>query len=532
MQSFSQTLTVSSPQLNFGIAYENAPDSLQISVLNNIGHSVDVTGIKFYTTYGVPAFSASSDHFTVPDGSSQNIWIKFSPRHNIFHNSEMVIENNSLRGYVSVDLIGQGKYSNTYYDSTENLSEENLKVKLKYITGLNYDTLGYNFARDSMFMWLDNQFVNGQAAAVNTLEGIYTGILATGYTSRADCQTTFNFNTEHTFPQSLFSQAEPMRSDLHHLFPTDDPSNNYRADNPFGVVTNPAWTSGGSKGTLTLFEPRDQQKGATARAMMYFVIRYQDYSGFFAPQETILRTWHTQFLPTQVERKRNDDILLIQHNRNPFVDYPQFIERIHSIASLSVDPPAPSVDILEDTIVYGFVPQSIPQIFHYVIVNNGNTNVNFTNFNLSNPAILSFQNGGNDTLIAPGDALGIDISLITSSQDSIHESLMFQTDDPTLATATIPIYANSFTVSNVSENAGEHFVVFPNPVKQLLQISCNFYADADYTITDVAGKQIMYGKLLTDKSIQSIDVSALENGIYFLKVKDKSKSFFEKFIKD
>src|SRR6185295_4028554 len=187
------------------------------------------------------------------------------------------------------------------------------------VTGNGYISLGYNLARDSMFMWFDNKKTNGQGASQNTLECIYTGREAIGYTSRSDCQTNFSFNTEHTFPQSLFASNEPMRSDLHHLFPTDDASNNERADNPFGIVTNATWSVGGSKSNRSIFEPRDQQKGATARAMMYFVLRYQNYNSFFTSQESILRTWHQNFPNTQIERTRNDDIYGMQHNRNPFV---------------------------------------------------------------------------------------------------------------------------------------------------------------------------------------------------------------------
>ncbi|MEP7168788.1 MAG: hypothetical protein ABI855_05405, partial [Bacteroidota bacterium] len=86
IKCFPQTLTVSAAQLNFGNAFENAPDSLQITIYNNMGKTVDVTGIKFYSTYGNPAFAASASGFSIPDASSNTIWIKFSPQHNIFHN--------------------------------------------------------------------------------------------------------------------------------------------------------------------------------------------------------------------------------------------------------------------------------------------------------------------------------------------------------------------------------------------------------------------------------------------------------------
>ncbi len=537
--SFSQALTVSSSQLNFGNAYENAPDSVQLTIFNNLSHSVNVTGMKFYTTYGSPAFSSRLTNFNIPGSSSQIVWIKFSPSHNIFHNSELVIENDGLRGYVSVDLRGQGKYSNTYYDLSENLAEEDLKTALQDITGTGYLSLGYNIARDSMFMWLDNQHVNGQGNPHTTfLESIYTLDSAWDYSSRTACQTTFSFNTEHTFPQGFFDLDgigggdEPMKSDLHHLFPTDDASNNYRANNPFGVVASPTWTSGGSKGTTSLFEPRDVQKGASARAMMYFVLRYLDYNNFFNSQENILRTWHHNFPPSTVETKRNNDINIIQHNRNPFVDYPQFIDRIHSIANFSVAPVSPSIDLTEDTIVYGFVPQGVPQIFHYVIVNNGNTTVSFSNFHLGDLSHFSFLSGGNDTSIAPGEALGINIRLITTSGNALHDSLTFQANVPSSTSVKRHIFANDPLINAISDINVERISLFPNPVHQLLIINhSSIEKDCNLVIYDITGKEMMFETLLKNNSATTIDVSSLSNGMYFLKSESDTNVFFRKFVK-
>jgi hypothetical protein len=531
---FSQTLTVSSSQLNFGNVYENDPDSLPLTIYNNMGHAVDVTGIKFYNTYGVPAFSVNANGFSIADGSSYQVWIKFSPRHNILHNSELVIENTGLRGYVSVDLRGQGKYSNLYYASTENLSEENLKTSLHSITGVGYDTLGYNIARDSMFMWLDNKRTNGQGATQNTLESIYTGALAVGYLNRTDCQNNFSFNTEHTFPQSFFSQLEPMRSDLHHLFPTDNLSNNYRSDNPFGVVTNPTWSSGGSSGTTSLFEPRDVQKGATARAMFYFVIRYQNYNGFLTSQESILRTWCQNFPPDQIEKKRNSDIHLIQHNRNPFVDYPQFTERINSISNLSVAPVSPAIDLTEDTMVYGFVLQSVSNIFHYVIVNKGNTTIQLTNFSLSDPGILSFQSGGNDTVISPGDARIVKVNLVTTDMSVVHEFLTFNTNVPAQNSVSIPIYANDSVISGIrgKEINRQAIRVFPNPTSENLFFASSYSAIKSVEVINGLGQQVQTEKYSSSSGLVSLDVKGLAQGIYFLFIRTESGIEKRKFVKE
>jgi len=527
LKAGSQTLTVNTSQLNFGNTFENSPDSLPLTLTNTIGRDVTVTGIRFYNTYGAPAFSSAYSWFIIPDGGSASIWVKFSPRHNILHNSEMIIENDGLRGFVNVNLIGQGKYSDQYYDLSENQSEENLKTVLKLITGNGYLSLGYNVARDSMFMRIDNKKFNGQGASQNTLECVYTGREAIGYTDRANAQTGFSFNTEHTFPQSMFSSNEPMRSDLHHLFPTDDNANNQRGDDSFGVVTNPTWTNGGSRADGVTFEPRDEQKGATARAMMYFVIRYQNYTGFLNSQESILRQWHNLFPPTSIDVRRNNDIYSIQHNKNPFVDYPVFTERITSISSNSVAPLVNSIDLTQDTIVFGTVQTASPAIFNYVVVNNGNTNISFSNFNLTHPAELSFISSGNDTTISPGESLPIQIRCETFNTDSIRAFLTFNTNATGNTQVSIPIFVNDLMFTNVNEIYSDLYVS-PNPAHDFIRITGGDYFKTDrYDLYDIAGMRI-HSDYLNGRDIISIE--QLNPGIYLLKITGSNGVFNKKII--
>ena len=516
---FSQTLSLSTNQLSFGNVYENSPDSLQIAITNTLGRDVNVTGIKFYNIYGSRAFSASPSIFTIANGATTNIWVKFSPLHNIFHNTEMVIENDGLRGYVNVDLHGQGKYSDHYYDLTENQAEENLKNVINLITGNGYVSLGYSVARDSMFMKIDNKKINGQGASQNTLECVYTGREAIGYSSRTDCQTNFSFNTEHTLPQSLFASAEPMRSDLHHLFPTDDAANSQRGDNPFDVVSNPSWNVGGSFSNGTIFEPRDQQKGASARALFYFVLRYQNYSNFLNSQEIILRTWHKNFQVTDIDRKRNSDIFSMQHNKNPFIDYPVFIDRITSVSANSSAPLISSIDLTQDSIIYGNVQTGTPVIFNYVIVNKGNTNIRFSNFNLTHPSELSFVSSGNDTTIFPGESLPVKISCLTTVTDSIQAFLTFNTDATGNSFVSIPISINDSLIDGIDE-IFSNVTLSPNPAHDRLKVSIENSSDIlIWSIYDVTGKNIFSSTLKEDGIIE---LDGIAPGVYIFKLTGKN----------
>ncbi|MFM2206524.1 MAG: hypothetical protein RL213_499 [Bacteroidota bacterium] len=511
----AQALVPSPAQLNFGTVYENAPDSILLTLTNTLSRPVQVRSMRFYSTYGAPAFSTSASWFTVPANGSSTVWIRFSPRHNILHNSELLIFDDGLRGVTRVDLTGQGRYSNSYYPSTENLSEEPLKSALRTLLAIGYDTLGYVVARDSMFMQIDNKARNGQGATQNTIESCYTGALAVGYTDRTDCQNTFSFNTEHTFPQGFFGSLEPMRSDLHHLYPCDDLSNNTRGNNPFGVVTNPTYSDGGSLSDGSFFEPRDYQKGRASRSLLYFVIRYQDYTNFVRPQESLLRSWHAAFPPDATERRRNDDIYSDQHNRNPFVDYPQFLERIHAVANTSIEPADSSLDFSEDTLVYGFVPPGNTAVYQYVIANDGNRPVGLSNFSLSIPSVFSFASGGNGVSLQPGDAAVVQISATPSGSGSVAAFLSYSTTLPGSPSVSVPIYLNDSLLNTVTDPPSASFEVFPNPTGDRLFIRTDLKASFSLVLTDITGRILAVLHDANPVSV-SLDLSLLPAGTYLL----------------
>ena len=198
------------------------------------------------------------------------------------------------------------------YDSCKNLKDEALKKQLlSLIKG--HHPVGYQGAQDIVFSDLDN--VNGY------VECVYTGRkLKTDKEPPAT-----DMNIEHTWPQSKGAEGI-AKCDLHHLFPADSKANGKRGNFPFGLVKNPKWEQGGSKLGDSIFEVRPQQRGNTARGMFYFAIRY-GYD-IDAKQEQVLRQWHKEDPVDEYEKKRCDRIENYQHNRNPFVDHPEFVDRI------------------------------------------------------------------------------------------------------------------------------------------------------------------------------------------------------------
>jgi endonuclease I len=159
--------------------------------------------------------------------------------------------------------------------------------------------------------------------------------------AQAELEAALPFNCEHVVPQSWFGKQEPMRGDLHHLFACEARCNSFRGNTPymeFADYPEPATEGpaprvvrtecGKSEGNG--FEPL-QGKGAAARAVFYFLLRYP---GVVQPEEMppprrqMLLDWHEQDPVTDWERHRNAAIFERQGNRNPFIDHPDLADSL------------------------------------------------------------------------------------------------------------------------------------------------------------------------------------------------------------
>ncbi len=163
-------------------------------------------------------------------------------------------------------------------------------------------------------------------------------------------QTSFQgMNREHAFPKSWWGGTiNAAYSDLHHLFPADWEANRAKSNYPLGTVGIPVFNNGVSKvgygryqeeaSENLVFEPSDTYKGDFARAYFYVVTCYQDLTWRHTfmvetnpyptlKQEAIrlLTEWHRKDPVSPKERQRNEAVYEYQHNRNPFIDYPELV---------------------------------------------------------------------------------------------------------------------------------------------------------------------------------------------------------------
>jgi len=193
-----------------------------------------------------------------------------------------------------------------------------------------------------MYSDIPNGTANGNPPYVYQMVASQCGI--GGVSSEGQC-----YSREHSWPKSWFGDIAPMNTDLFHIFPADQYVNNKRSNNPFGEVTTPTWTSmnGGKLGSSvttgysgTVFEPRDEYKGDFARAYFYMETRYytEDASWPGSPMaagsqllpwaQNMMLQWALQDTVSQKEIERNEAIYLLQHNRNPFIDHPEYASAI------------------------------------------------------------------------------------------------------------------------------------------------------------------------------------------------------------
>ncbi len=250
----------------------------------------------------------------------------------------------------------------TYYANINGKSNTSdaLRIALCTITGNGYTSTSYSNLKDDMYAASSNptDFNNGTS---KTLEDIYS---SKAYTASQDGSSATScgsgWNKEHTIPQSWFDEATPMKSDAHHVFPTDIKMNSVRSNYPYGENNASLSCSSDGYGHLgtstfsgyngTVFDPgaggaHGSYKGDIARAYFYMVTRYRttnftkgtgnvcftytnNVADLTSYMKNLLLKWHREDPVSEKERIRNNAIYAHQHNRNPYIDYPELVEYI------------------------------------------------------------------------------------------------------------------------------------------------------------------------------------------------------------
>lgn len=228
-----------------------------------------------------------------------------------------------------------------YYESCRGLSGPELKQALHDIID---DHDWYNYSETTPFY----KDIDQDPFDNSKMNFIYTGVTSIGT----------SYNKEHIWAKSHggFENKYPMHSDLHNLHPCNSNLNSTRGNLDFKEGGNVLTQFNGNNkiDKNVSFEPSDFSKGDTARTIFYMAVRYEgdgnemdlelnspstsNYYDFSSGADGIhgnfddLYKWATSGIDPvdDYEVSRNNKIYSdYQHNRNPFIDHPEFIRMIY-----------------------------------------------------------------------------------------------------------------------------------------------------------------------------------------------------------
>lgn len=346
---------------------------------------------------------------------------------------------------------------------------------------------------------------------------------------------------EHTFAQSWMPSQQgnsnwpndaatgtkelPEYNDLHHLFPADQANGNGKRSNvPFGEVVTPTFVSptglgklGLNAGAQTVWEPRNEHKGDVARALFYMCITYNGVNGKFwglpaNQDDAVLMKWHQQDPPDNWEIARNEYINSIQHNRNPFVDFPEWAALIN-FKTL----------------------QRIPVKLMKVLSPNGGENLNagstksiqWMSANLSGKVKLEYTKDGNNFMFI--DTLDIAAGLYN-----------WTVPNDTSATVKIKITTLADTLSDMSDGffsivkstgipailfSKPDFTVFPNPSNGTIQVETDHAGTVQLEVYDVTTRLVQSMAFGNKTQLQLPG-----KGLYLLRLRSAGSEVFKKVI--
>ena len=250
-----------------------------------------------------------------------------------------------------------------YYADIEGKSDSVLKSTLSLICrgGLRYEygTNQYHSTDDRNGQWKKGDFKaygTWQALPLTDMhpDGIVWDMYSNSvrYFPNKPGESGCSLNIEHCLPKSWWGGEEnDAYKDLYNLNPSDQRANSQKNNYaPGHVVKGDKFDNGSfrmdSKGKsqygYICFEPAEEYRGDFARTYFYMATAYENmswkaytdfirYTRYLMFSDTIIQVlldWHRADPVSDKEICRAEQISSIQHNRNPFIDYPELIEYI------------------------------------------------------------------------------------------------------------------------------------------------------------------------------------------------------------
>jgi len=235
-----------------------------------------------------------------------------------------------------------------YYQSTSGLSGVSLKTALyNIIKGHNQ----YQYTADTTDVWDILKHTDRDPNNPDNVIEIYTGF---SVNAAQEYNNGNGWEREHVWAKvhGGFETYPPAGTDVHHIRPINGSVNSARNSRYFANCTTPYLFNGTPSGSYTsttewIWKPRDEDKGDIARMIFYMATRYEGENGepdleiigsiptnnndplpIMAKLSDLIQ-WHLEDTVDNWERNRNNIIYTFyQHNRNPFIDHPEYVDLI------------------------------------------------------------------------------------------------------------------------------------------------------------------------------------------------------------
>jgi endonuclease I len=404
-----------------------------------------------------------------------------------------------------------------------------------------------NYGPTMMKLFAATDTFGGQKVATCVYSGdkfLYTGTLAWGYMSREHsyCHDWMPTNLADGTAAAPLNYEHAEYNDQHHLFPTNQNDvNAVRSNYPMGKVVTVQSNFMGSKYGLDslgrkVFEPRDEQKGKTARAIMYMAVAYNnclDSSGAtyswkfrnpistsipYGQDQSVLKRWNALYPPDSYEISRNDFIDSLQGNRNPFVDHPEYACYIDfSSMSYIANPSAPCYYDFNATCGTP-TPPTIDSI--------GNNAITLSWTAL--PSATSYTIQYRTSAAQPWTTATTTNLSYTITGLNAATTYTFRIYATCLSGAGTPTSNSTFTTKSVgiSEINDGTFNLAPNPNNGLFRVSTTLKNGTvvQVNLIDVSGRICFTEEKSISNSSFDINAANLPKGIYMVKISNNKGS--------
>jgi len=299
-------------------------------------------------------------------------------------------------------LLSSAQIPNNYYNSASGLKGEQLKSALHDIIKGHTE---YPYTSSSTDTWDILKESDSDTSNTDNVILIYSGW---SVNAAQEYNNGNGWTREHTWAKSHggFDTDEGVGTDLHNLKPCDNTVNSARSNKDFDNGGSQYIDGDGPTDCYSdsdSWEPRDAVKGDVARILFYMATRYEGDDGeidlelvdavntantyglnmgYHGKLSTLLQ-WHNEDPVDSFEIHRNDVIYSYQGNRNPFIDHPEYVDKIWALTNTNE---------FITTNPIKFYPNPTSDFF--IIESSSSDRIEGEIFNLSGQLVLQFKAKG------------------------------------------------------------------------------------------------------------------------------------------